>query len=246
MIVSGLFNLVIIATGTDRLRALALFAITAIIAFSAGVERAGAIFDSDQLAGKRLSPVVGALGMILLFLGGRAVGLVGAEVGGETRVVAESAWLIIVAAFASWHWLRNRGAAGARAGAAAVSLTILAVTAGLITVLALGPVHLRGRGVRMIQVIVEEILARGIVQTGLVASSAAAAAAAGLRPKWWSQLPGLLASTALVATVLPAPGSWTGALAAAVPALAWAVTGRLGPALGLRLLVEVLGLWQVL
>jgi hypothetical protein len=246
MIVSGLFNLAIIATAADRLRALALFVIAAVIAFTTGVERARAIFDPDLLAGKRLSPVVGALGMILLFLGARAVRLVGTGVGGEARVVAESAWLIIVAAFASWHWLRNRGAAGERPRAQVVALTLLTVTAALSAVLALGPIHLRGPAVGVIQVIVEEILARGIVQAGLVASCAAAASPAGLRPKWWSQVPGLLASTALVATVVPAPGSWTGSLAAVVPALAWAVTGRLGPALGLRLLIEAPALWAAL
>lgn len=245
MIVSGLFNLLIIATGADRARAVVLFSIATAIAFATGVQRARDVFDPDALAQRRLSPVMGALGLVLLFLGARAVRLVGDGIGGEAAQVLDLSWMALVGLFTSWHWLRNAGAGPQRRRALAVAAWIAGAAAGLSAALVWGPSAWFDRTLHLGQAGLQEILARGIVQMGLATplglpvGGAAGDPGVSGSPGRGRSLLAMAVSIALVAAVVPAPASPLGLLAAAAPALVVALTRRFAPALGLRLLIEL-------
>jgi hypothetical protein len=239
MVVSGLFNLVIVAEGADRLRAFALFAIATAIAFSSGVSRARDIFDPEALAARRLSPVAGALGMILLFLGARAIRLLGTGFGHDVATAFDAGWLSIVAAFAAWHWLRNRGLRERRRFAATVALVVVggvaAFAAVVIAAVVIGaPVGVHAASA-LLQVLTQELLARGIVQPALATEGSEQRPSAGARAI------AAAASIALVATVMPTPVTAAAVAAAIGPAVVLAFTQRFSAALVTRLVVEALG-----
>jgi hypothetical protein len=233
MIVSGLFNLVILAEGTDQLRALALFTVATTIAFVAGVTGARDVFDPDVLRSRRLSPVTGALGMVLLFLGARAARLVGPGLGDRAGLIIDAAWIVVIAGFAGWHWLRQEGAGAQARSALGAAAQIGAAAAAFVATLVLQP-QWRASTLHLVHAALEELLARGIVQ---VALTTLAAATLGSRRLLGRTL-ALLASIALVMAV--APATPVGIAGAILPAVALALTGRWWTALSLRLLIEAL------
>ncbi len=237
MLVAGLYNLVLTEGGRGRVMSLALFVVVSVIAFLSGVRRARDAFDPDAFAGRHLAPVAGALGMILLHLGGRAVSRL-SEIGGS--VAAESfatVWLIIIALFASVHRLRNRPPT---LGYAVSGIFAIANVALLAACMALTPQSIATTALAVGSILVAELLARGIVQAGLDRDPADAPLT---RSRWRPGGLALAAGAALIVTTSPDPFTISTVLSALLPGLAMMATGRLGASIAGRLVIALGAAW---
>ncbi len=246
MLVSGLYNLVLITAGAERRTAFGLYLVAAVVAFTVGVERARLAFDADELRRRRLSPVLGTLGLVLLFLGHRSAVLMQPVVGGAAAAVSAGIWLGLVALIAVLHRLRAvppvPRARPPRLERAA-DLLVLALTAGALVSLVLRPTSAAGHRAALLLAFagvaaVEEVLARGIIQAGLAPPGSA----------WSRRLVAAVASAILVLLggAQRAPLAPLLALGAAVvPALpgVFAVRAPFALSLVLRLVLEGLPLF---
>jgi hypothetical protein len=176
MIVSGLYNLVLLTTGAERLQALGLYLLATAAAFVVGAERVRLAFDADELRRRRLSPVLGAIGLVLLFLGDRSAVLMQPVAGPEVAVMGAAVWLALVAALAVAHALRAQPRPSALDRVALLLVLALALGAGWFGFFPPGG---PGQAIAALAVAiaaaagVQELLARGIVQRGLAPADSA-------------------------------------------------------------------------
>jgi hypothetical protein len=235
MIVSGLYNLVLLSQGAERLTALGLYALATVIAFVVGVQRARLAFDPDEIRQRRLSPVVGTIGLVLLFLGHRSAVLMQPAIGNDAAAVGAGIWLALVGVLAMVHHARQVPRAS-RPDVVAAALALLLALAALPAAL-LRP-HTSGVFVAILLVAVagaagvQELLARGIVQRGL--------APAGSSPRARFAAAGLAAALVLLGSAGRPP--LLAVCAAILPGLAAALARRapLAAALLVRLAIELL------
>jgi hypothetical protein len=222
LLVAGLFNVALLASGEVRLRALALYGLAVGLHWMTGVEHAATVFDPEARGVRRPLAGDGATLAILLFLGARAQRM---AVGGAEALWAEAVWCALLAIAAAIYLLRRRaGRAKGALGAAAIGLLLgAAVGAPLLLRAPAWPAWVSF--LPLARALAEELAVRGVVQGALAARwprmaafglAALLALAAGGRP---------LGPAALVTAVLPG--------------LARAFTGRLSGALTCRLALEV-------
>jgi hypothetical protein len=232
MVTAGLFNVVLVTGGVERGRALVLFVGVAALAFAAGVARARQAFDAELLAGPRLSPVAGAIGVVLLFLGGRAIAMGAAAIDTGAGAAVQLGWLAAIGGLAAWHFLRNHDRAS-RTGRWADRLAV-GVLAGL-GAAAAGLVFegdLRGVGLAgLFRIGIEELFVRGILQAGVPLLVLARPEQPHGRVRWLAAAVSALAVLAAAPTPF-APAHLAGAI---LPAVAY----RFVPRFALALLVRV-------
>jgi hypothetical protein len=225
MLVAGLFNVVLLASGLEAARALLLFAGAAAFAFATGLDRAADAFDAEALARRRVSAGAGAVLVVILALGRRAgEGAAAAAAGPEVAAAAGVAWPALVAVGAAFY-LVARGARRGRAGLGrALGVGLGFAAAGFAAARAASGPAAAGLALAgaAVGALAEELVLRGILQEGLEADGAGARRRRG-RAFVVSALFGLL-----VAPGTPAPTTLVAALA---PAAARALGGRLPAAL---------------
>jgi hypothetical protein len=234
MLVAGLFNAALLQSGLDRWRALLLYLLAAAAAWGAGVARARLLFDAEATRRPALSPTLGAVGAVLLFLGERASRMAAAALDPQAATWAPLPWIALVGAGLVVHRWRNRSAAPWRGGplAAVGQATALGVLAALAARMFGPPASTIVPAVLLVRALVEEVAVRGLFQAGLTGAMATGA----------RRLAVTGASVLAAWSVSGQPLSATGALAAVAPALTMAATGRLGAALLTRGLIEAAAL----
>jgi hypothetical protein len=238
MLVAGLFNAALLQPGPDRLRALLLYLLAAGAAWSAGVSRARVVFDAEATARPSLSPTIGALGAVLLFLGERATRVAAAALDTDAGGWVQLPFVAAIGAGLLAHRWRNRRAATGTGGAGRAAAAATALGAlGALLLRALGPALLAPApvAVQLTRALVEEVTLRGLFQVGLAPLGSA--------------LPrrlGAAAASALAAwSVSPQPFTGLGVLGALLPAVTMGATGRLWAALITRALLEGATVWLV-
>ncbi len=229
LLVAGLFNVALLQPSPDRLRALLLYLIAAGTAWTAGVERAALAFDAEATRRRVLSPTVGALAAVSLFLGERATTSLTATLGGAEVAWAQLAWMVLVGLAALAHRRRSPPSVPPRGGA--LRAGVLALGVGLLGALAVQlsglvrPVDLPLAAL-LTRALAQEVVVRGVFQAGLA------------RPQdGGSRRVAVAAVSALVAW---SAGAGPTCIAAVAPAAVAALTGRLWPALVTRALLEIL------
>jgi hypothetical protein len=170
MIVAGLFNLVLLARGPERWTALGLYLLCTAIAFVVGVERARVAFDPDEMRRRHLSPVVGTIGLVVLYLGHRSAVLMQPVAGDEAAAVGAGVWLAMVGLLAVVHHARPVPRP-ARADRVAAIVALLLALASIPAVLLRPSTPALYLAILIVAVagaaLVQELLARGLVQQGL-------------------------------------------------------------------------------
>jgi hypothetical protein len=232
MLVAGLFNVAILQPGSDRPRALLLYALAAVAAWSSGVARAAVLFDPEATTRRQLSPTVGALAAVLLFLGERAARAAATTLGAPTALWGQLPWLVAVGGGLWLYWRRNRAPAPAAGGLRALAWAFaLGLLPGLAAAAWIGPAWTGltwPAALLALRALVEELALRGVFQAGLARQWLGGAA---------RSLP-IVASALAAWAVNPAPLSAWGALAAIVPAVTMGLTQRLWAALMTRCLLQ--------
>jgi hypothetical protein len=246
MLAAGLYNVALLMAERQpaaAARALALYALAAGTAFAAGADRVMRAFDAA--GGRRaVSPVTGALLAILLYLGGRAVAAAAQSLGAGAEVQPVfTAWTALVGVAAAASWLRGRHAPP-RGGwpRAALVLAAGALAAALfVTTCCPAPGCCGDAGWPLARVLVPalagELVVRGLLQAGLeqVGSPARVGRARRVGAALASACAAWAASPAAAGPLGPAAT----AAAAVLPAGAFALTGRLGIAIAVRLTLFV-------
>jgi membrane protease YdiL (CAAX protease family) len=214
LLVAGLFNVALLEGGAVRARILLLYALAVALHWLAGVRGAARVFDPESRRERQVVAADGATLAVLLFMSGRVPKIVGDAAGSWSAIAAG---LLAVAA-GIYVARRRRAEAGwslpAAIGAGAVAGVVAAPWHGAVIAV---PALLRAAA--------EELVFRGIVQRGLVG-----------RGRWVAFA--VAAAMALVAGGRPL--GWAAVVAAVVPGVALAVTGRLAAAGVARLAIELL------
>ena len=234
MLVAGLYNVALLQSGPEGVRALLLYGISASVAWITGSRRASNLFDAEAAGRATLSPTVGALSVVMLFLGDRAVRLLAGAVGVEELLWAQLPWVALVGGGVVLHRLRRSGPAkAAHPGLALGYASALGLLGGIgAQLFEVAPVRTVAAAMLLAtRALVEEVAIRGVIQAGLAPatdsrtarSSSALAVGLSVLAAW---------------SVSAAPFAPTGVAAAIAPALTFWLTGRLWASLLTRGLIE--------
>jgi hypothetical protein len=237
MLVAGLFNMVVLEHGLWRARALLLYLLANLVAWTAGVHRAEEAFDPESQRRRAVSASAGAVMAVLLLSGVRASATAAGALGaGAAAPLVGLVSAVLLGVLAALH-LASRGGRGAAPRPRDVGVGALAGLAGALAI------HLAGAGpvlpagaAPVIGLLAaaasEELIVRGMLQAGLEDELRGSPRARRL----------LAAGAATLAAwaVSAAPLSLAGLLAAVLPAASRAATGRLLPALLTRVVLVLL------
>jgi hypothetical protein len=237
MLVSGLFNVVLLEEGEGATRALLLFLVATALCFHTGVGRVHDAFDAEAMSRRRVHGGTGAVLAVLLALGQRA-SVRAAEAAGLPAVSALIWPALVALGTANLVRRRPRAQASGEAGRLRLRATLVALAGGGI---GYAGARLAERGllptgldarllVPAVAALAEELVARGVVQAALCdAPEGAGAAGASRSLLGWSAA----ALSALLAALISGGAIFSYAtwLAAIVPALTFALGARLPGAL---------------